>query len=72
MDTLIRAVRQTEERNLYTETLPLLAALLDVLGPDDQRWLEVLAAMTWRADWVVDHLVASIPRRVTQRSPRQF
>src|SRR5215471_13804154 len=51
------AVRQAEERNLYQETLPLLAALLDVLDPDDQRWLDVLEAMTWRAEWVIDHLV---------------
>ena len=56
VDTLIRAVRQAEERNLYQETLPLLAALLDVLDPDDQRWLDVLEAMTWRAEWVIDHL----------------
>jgi len=57
VDTLIRAVRQAEERNLYQETLPLLAGLLDVLDPDDQRWLDVLEAMTWRAEWVTDHLV---------------
>src|SRR5215470_12495209 len=57
VDPLVRAVRQAEERNLYQETLPLLAALLDVLDPDDQRWLDVLEAMTWRAEWVIDHLV---------------
>jgi DNA-binding CsgD family transcriptional regulator/tetratricopeptide (TPR) repeat protein len=57
VDTLVRAVRQAEERNLYQETLPLLAALLDILDPDDQRWLDVLEAMTWRAEWVIDHLV---------------
>lgn len=57
VDTLVRAVRQAEERNLYQETLPLLAGLLDILGPDDQRWLEVLEAMTWRAEWVIDHLI---------------
>jgi len=57
VDTLVRAVRQAEERNLHQETLPLLAALLDVLNADDQRWLEVLEAMTWRAEWVIDHLV---------------
>src|SRR5215471_17982044 len=44
VDTLVRAVRQAEERNLYQETLPLLAALLDILDPDDQRWLAVLEA----------------------------
>src|SRR5215467_4699660 len=62
VDTLVRAVRQAEERNLYQETLPLLAALLDVLDPDDQRWLDVLEAMTWRAEWVIDHLVENAAR----------
>src|SRR5262249_27597645 len=57
VDTLVRAVRQTEERNLHQETLPLLAALLDALDPDDERWIDVLEAMTWRAEWVIDHLV---------------
>jgi DNA-binding CsgD family transcriptional regulator len=75
VDTLIRAVRQTEERNLYTETLPLLAALLDVLDPDDPRWLDVLEAMTWRADWVIDHLVedgAATAIAVMRRIERQL
>ena len=71
VDTLVRAVRQAEERNLYQETLPLLAALLDVLDPDDQRWLDVLEAMTW---WVIDHLVEdgaataiAVMRRIEQQ-----
>jgi len=75
VDTLVRAVRQAEERNLYQETLPLLAALLDVLGPDDQRWLDVLEAMTWRADWVIDHLVengAATAIAVMRRIERQL
>lgn len=74
-DTLVRAVRQAEERNLYQETLPLLTALLDLLGPDDQRWLDVLEAMTWRADWVVDHLVedgAATAIAVMRRIERQL
>jgi len=75
VDTLVRAVRQAEERNLYQETLPLLAALLDVLDPDDQRWLDVLEAMTWRADWVIDHLVengAATAIAVMRRIERQL
>ena len=75
VDTLIRAVRQAEERNLYQETLPLLTALLDVLDPDDHRWLEVLEAMTWRAEWVVDHLVegnAATAIAVMRRIERQL
>ena len=75
METLVRAVRQAEERNLYQETLPLLAALLDLMGPDDQRWLGVLEAMTWRAEWVVDHLVedgAATAIAVMRRIERQL
>ena len=74
VDTLVRAVRQAEDRNLYQETLPLLAALLDLLDPDDHRWLDVLAAMTWRAEWVVDHLVehgAATAVAVMRRIERQ-
>ena len=75
VETLVRAVRQAEERNLYQETLPLLAALLDLMGPDDQRWLDVLEAMTWRAEWVVDHLVedgAATAIAVMRRIERQL
>jgi DNA-binding CsgD family transcriptional regulator/tetratricopeptide (TPR) repeat protein len=75
VDTLVRAVRQAEERNLYQETLPLLAALLDVLDPDDQGWLDVLEAMTWRAEWVIDHLVengAATAIAVMRRIERQL
>ena len=75
VDTLVGAVRQAEERNLYQETLPLLTALLDVLDPDDQRWLEVLEAMTWRAEWVIDHLVedgAATAIAVMRRIERQL
>ena len=75
VNTLVRAVRQAEERNLYQETLPLLAALLDVLDPDDQRWLDVLEAMTWRAEWVIDHLVengAATAIAVMRRIERQL
>jgi DNA-binding CsgD family transcriptional regulator/tetratricopeptide (TPR) repeat protein len=75
VDTLVRAVRQAEERNLHQETLPLLAALLDVLDPDDQRWLDVLEAMTWRAEWVIDHLVengAATGIAVMRRIERQL
>jgi DNA-binding CsgD family transcriptional regulator/tetratricopeptide (TPR) repeat protein len=75
VSTVVRGVRQAEERNLYQEALPLLAALLDVLGPDDQRWLDVLEAMTWRAEWVIDHLVengAATAIAVMRRIERQL
>jgi DNA-binding CsgD family transcriptional regulator len=75
VNALVRAVRQAEERNLYRETLPLFGALLDVLGPDDRRWLDVLEAMTWRAEWVIDHLVedgAATAIAVMRRIERQL
>jgi DNA-binding CsgD family transcriptional regulator len=75
VDTLVQAVRQAEERNLHQETLPLLTALLDLLDADDQRWLDVLEAMTWRAEWVVDHLVedgAATAIAVMRRIERQL
>ncbi len=75
VDTLVRAVRQAEERNLYQETLPLLTALLDLLDPEDRRWLDVLEAMTWRAEWVIDHLVedgAATAIAVMRRIERQL
>jgi DNA-binding CsgD family transcriptional regulator len=75
VETLVRAVRQAEDRNLYQETLPLLAALLNLMDPDDQRWPDVLEAMTWRAEWVVDHLVedgAATAIAVMRRIERQL
>jgi len=49
------AFRQAEEREAYREALTILDALVRLIPPGDERWLPVLHAMTWQADWVVDH-----------------
>ena len=36
-------------------SLDLLSELVDILPPTDPRWLDVLEAMYWQAEWVVDH-----------------
>jgi DNA-binding CsgD family transcriptional regulator len=53
---LCRALRQAEDRGLYQEALTILGALLDILPEGDNRWLLVLDAMAWQADWVLSHL----------------
>ena len=59
IDALCQAMRQAEARGLYQETLAALASLLQVLDAGDPRWLRVLDAMTWQAEWVLSHLVES-------------
>jgi DNA-binding CsgD family transcriptional regulator len=49
------AMRQAEQREAFRESLDLLAELVELLPSDDPRWLDVLEAMDWRAEWVVDH-----------------
>ena len=52
---LLDAMRQAEQREAFRETLDLLSELVDILPPADPRWLDVLGAMYWQAEWVVDH-----------------
>jgi DNA-binding CsgD family transcriptional regulator len=52
---LLDAMRQAEQREAFRESLDLLAELVDILPPADRRWLDVLEAMYWQAEWVVDH-----------------
>jgi DNA-binding CsgD family transcriptional regulator len=52
---LVRAVRRAEEREAYHEALEILASLVELLPAGDPRWREVVAALSWRAQWVVDH-----------------
>jgi DNA-binding CsgD family transcriptional regulator len=49
------AVRQAEERGAYREALTILDALVELVPGDDERWLGVLEALSWEAEWVVDH-----------------
>lgn len=54
--TAIReAIGQSERRELHREALLLLDALADLIPPGDARWVEVLDAMPWDAEWVIDH-----------------
>jgi tetratricopeptide (TPR) repeat protein len=52
---LLDAMRQAEQREAFRESLDLLCELVDLLPPADPRWLDVLDAMYWQAEWVVDH-----------------
>jgi class 3 adenylate cyclase/tetratricopeptide (TPR) repeat protein len=52
---LQNAMRQAEERQAYREALSILGTLVELLPPGDTRWLQVLDAMSWQAEWVVDH-----------------
>ena len=55
IDALGEAVRQAEARDLYREALTLLGALVDLVPPGDDRWLQVVDGLVLQADWVVDH-----------------
>jgi DNA-binding CsgD family transcriptional regulator len=48
-------VRDAEERAAYRESLTILGALVELIPSGDERWLDVLDALSWRAEWVVDH-----------------
>src|SRR5262249_16304469 len=49
------AVRQAEDRGAYREALTILNALVELIPAGDKRWLDVLKALHWQAEWVVDH-----------------
>jgi DNA-binding CsgD family transcriptional regulator/tetratricopeptide (TPR) repeat protein len=56
VEVLLDAMRQAERREAFREALDLQAELVELLAPDDQRWLEVLEAMyDARAEWLIDH-----------------
>lgn len=55
VEALREALRQAEAREQHHEALALLDALLTVLPEGDRRWLDVLDALSWQADWVVEH-----------------
>jgi DNA-binding CsgD family transcriptional regulator len=54
-DVLCRALRHTQEREAAVEAMAILRDLVDVLAPEDQRWLEVLRFLSWHSEWMVDH-----------------
>lgn len=52
---LREAVRQAEDRGAYREALELLGELVELLPAADPAWLDVVDALSWGAEWVVDH-----------------
>jgi DNA-binding NarL/FixJ family response regulator len=60
--TLRDAVRQAEERGAYHEALLILDTLVELVPAGDERWLDVLEALSWQAEWVVDHRADSHAR----------
>lgn len=55
VDALVGALRQAEHRGAYREALSVLGSLVDLLPSGDDRWLGVAEAMSFEAEWVVDH-----------------
>ena len=55
IDSLRDALHQAEERGAYREALGILAAVVELLPSGDHRWLDIADAMSWEAEWVVDH-----------------
>ena len=49
------AMQQAESRDAYREALTILGVLVELIPAGDQHWLDVLRALSWRAEWVVDH-----------------
>ena len=55
IESLRDALRQAEERAAYREALAILAAVAELLPPDDNRWLDIADVISWEAEWVIDH-----------------
>jgi class 3 adenylate cyclase/DNA-binding transcriptional ArsR family regulator len=52
IEALRDAVRQAEAKQAYREALTILGALVEIVPHGDPRWLEVLDALSWQAEWV--------------------
>jgi DNA-binding CsgD family transcriptional regulator len=55
VEALRHALGEAERRGAYREALTILGSLVDLLPHGDKRWLEVADAMSFQAEWVVDH-----------------
>ncbi|MFL5952492.1 MAG: ATP-binding protein [Gaiellaceae bacterium] len=55
IDALRDAIHHAESRQAYREALTILGALVELIPRSDARWLGVLDALSWQAEWVVDH-----------------
>ena len=49
------AVAAAEEAESYQEALTILKALVELLPAGDPRWAGVVDALSWEAQWVVNH-----------------
>ncbi|HHC07941.1 MAG TPA: hypothetical protein ENK55_04415, partial [Actinobacteria bacterium] len=56
VDALLEAMARANEGGLYREALVILDALHEILPRGDIRWLRLLEAVPWRAEWVIGHL----------------
>lgn len=55
IEALADAVRQAEKQEAFREALIILSSLMQLIPAGDARWLDVLDALNWEAEWVVDH-----------------
>ena len=55
INVLIAALKEAEERESPYEAMAVLEALLVLLPSGDRRWLRVLDATVWDAEWVLDY-----------------
>ncbi|MGQ0575416.1 MAG: ATP-binding protein [Pseudonocardia sp.] len=54
--TVLReAVHAAEQAGAFAEALTLLDGLVRLLPPGDPRWRDVVDALAWDAQWVLDH-----------------
>lgn len=54
--TVLRdAVHAAERAGAFQEALTVLAALVPLLPAGDPRWVDVVDALAWDAQWVLDH-----------------
>lgn len=55
IESLRDALRQAEDRGAYREALAILATVVELLPHGDSRWLDIAEAISWEAEWVIDH-----------------
>ena len=55
IEVLCSAVRQAEERQAYREALTILGSFTELLPAGDARWRDVVDALSWEPQWVIDH-----------------
>ena len=52
---LRESIHAAEERGAFREALTMLGELVTLLPAGDTRWADVVDALRWDAQWVVDH-----------------